>query len=164
MIKKIFSLLGEDRLDNNRKVIPFESIIDHNFNSICDTDDYYCKFDFQVVRNESDIKELPKYHHKMSNISINYDKYILIYVSIGGDNLRGCKIKIDQVLQCGEDIIITIKKLTPKKKNSFSFEVIDVPYDVIKISKDKLLKSGRLNFKFIDSHDKLLYSESLIIK
>ncbi|TDX48790.1 protease complex subunit PrcB family protein [Orenia marismortui] len=155
----IGSLLSRDK-DN--KMISFESLVPQSGKNICQDDNCKCNVDFHILTNEDSFLEVPKYHRNLVDLHINYDDYVLIYVSIGGNNVRGCQVKIEKIIQEEDKVIIKIKRLLPSASN-FSLEVVNVPYDLVKIKRNKLIKKGLLDFQFVDQCDKLLYSETLKI-
>ncbi|PRX17799.1 hypothetical protein BX659_1482 [Orenia metallireducens] len=142
--------------ENNKSLIPFQHLLPKKDEELCEKDDCSCQVDFQVITRRDHIFKLPKYHQKSLDLNIDYSKYFLIYASICGNNVRGCEVKIDKIKQKGNQIIVKAKRLIPSS-STFTLEMVNVPYDLVKVKKSKLLTKGLLHFKFIDCHDKLLY-------
>jgi len=157
MIKFPLKSLISSSENNGKTIIPFEHLLPKRDEDICGRDDCSCEIDFQVITRRDHVFQLPKYHQRLLDLNINYNKYFLIYASIGGDNVRGCEVKIDKIKQKGNQIIVKTKRLIPSSSSTFTLEMVNVPYDLVKVKKSKLLTKGLLNFKFIDCHDKLLY-------
>ncbi|OCL25378.1 hypothetical protein U472_13585 [Orenia metallireducens] len=157
MIKIPLKSLISSGKANSKSLIPFQHLLPKKGDDLCQRDDCSCEVDFQVITRKEHVFELPKYHQRLLDLNIDYSKYFLIYASIGGNNVRGCEVKIDKIKQEGNQIIVQTKRLIPSS-STFTLEMVNVPYDLVKVKKSKLLTKGLLKFKFLDCHAKLLYS------
>ncbi|MCK8817130.1 protease complex subunit PrcB family protein [Natroniella sulfidigena] len=145
-----------------RKEIPFTPLLEKEVNGRWQKDDYDCNLIVKILTKPDNNLELPKYHQKVpERLNIDYDKYYLIYVSLGEYNACRYDIKIDKIIKRKDKVIIKVKTVscTPE---CIGLELISLPYDLVKVPKKHLIKDEEeLKFKFIDQENNLLTSKSL---
>lgn len=106
-------------------------------------------FKFKVLTEAQDKFDLPKYHQDLSILNIDYDKYVVIYVGLDNCKRPGYEVKIENIIQQDQEINVQLGLYAPARE--IALEVINFPYDLVKINRKDLELPQNINFKFITS-------------
>ncbi|GAB6100189.1 hypothetical protein JCM16358_20680 [Halanaerocella petrolearia] len=135
------------------KEVPFVSLINKQCN--CSTMELEeVNYNAWVLTDQGDRLKLPKYHQNLSILNINYSKYFLIYVALDKCKRVGCNLKIDSILQHKKEVVV--KVLPYSSVNQLSLEVVNLPYDVVKVNRAKLDPTQNTKFKFTNHQDEMV--------
>ncbi|WP_027340131.1 hypothetical protein [Halonatronum saccharophilum] len=155
MIKS--SILSILKALNTKNKIPFTRLAGNKEGVVCRRKGCSCKIYFKVLTGKENLSTLPKYHQKIKELNVDFNKYLLIYAGIKDDYDRGCEVKIDNVYKEGEEVLVKVSKLVAAKE--FCLEVITLPYDLIKLDKSHL--PIKRKFRFIDDQENIIYTEEV---
>ncbi|MCK8827646.1 hypothetical protein MWH25_07805 [Natroniella acetigena] len=117
---------------------------------------------FKILTEPDNNLELPKYHQKAPvNLNVDYGKYYLIYAALGEYNVCNYDIKIDKIIKQRDKVIVRVKTVSCTSE-CIGLELINLPYDLVKVPKEELIEGEEeLKFKFIDQDNNLLTIKSL---
>ena len=86
---------------------------------------------------------------------ICYDQSILIYLGFKKNLRPGCEIKIGEVIRSEHQVLVRASFYSCQV--DYALEVIDLPYDLIRVSRAKLPARGTaINFKFLNHREQLI--------
>ena len=148
-----------DEGDENQ--IPFVSLVKNHIKGEWKKADYDVDFKFKILLRADNNINLPTNHH-LSQLEVNYQDYFLIYAALSECNAGSYDIKIKEIIKEEEEVLVRVKTVSPTSKD-FGLEIINTPYDLVKVPKHSLVIGERFNFKFINQDNKLLHQEEITI-
>jgi len=132
-------------------------------------EDYPEDAGFYVIKNKDDYSAFCERYNieEISEISnIDFDKYILLFCTLGKVRSPVYRIKVKDIAQRGETIEVMLSVNSPEKletENSFAEDGY-FPMDIVRIEKRILSTKGKLNFVFKNQNGKHLHNEYHYIK
>jgi hypothetical protein len=148
-------LLWERFLIRERR-IPFTSLVDNkkieDYNN--KSSEISCDLKLEILARPQDENKLPTFHQQMLTLpKIDYERYFLVYAALEGKR-PGAQIKVDEIIQRQDEVII--KLCYCSAQSECALEVIDAPYDIVKIDKSQLSLKDEMKFKFVANRQTLL--------
>ncbi len=108
-------------LRNNHE-IPFIRLAGNKEGVICKRRECSCNLYFKVLTGKEKLLTLPKYHQRIEELDVDFDKFVLIYSGIKDDYDRGCEVRIDRLYKSEGKVFVEVSKLVAAKE--FCLEVV----------------------------------------
>jgi len=96
-------------------------------------------------------------------INTDFNKYILLFCTLGRVSSPVYRIKVKDIAQRGETVEVMLSTNSPEEQETGNtyFSAGYVPLDIVRIEKNALSADGKLNFVFKNQYGKHLHSENL---